>query len=173
MAHSRLRRSISCMVAGLLIVVPATVFFWGTLAEWYPPGIVIVILAALCIAGIIWLYDEIRDIRAEAKRASAASEKLLYQIRAWNPEQPHQENVIMSRAEQKMTPDEQVAFSARLLSEGFIMPMIEAGFNAWDIAASLARAAGECCSDADQLKALHEILASGYSIAQRDVARRS
>jgi hypothetical protein len=68
-----------------------------------------------------------------------------------------------------MTPDEQVAFSARLLSEGFIMPMIEAGFNAWDIAASLARAAGECCSDADQLKALH----AGYSIAQRDVARRS
>jgi len=53
-----------------------------------------------------------------------------------------------------MTPDEGVAFSARLLSEGFIMPMIEAGFNAWDIAASLARAAGECCSDADQLKAL-------------------
>jgi hypothetical protein len=161
------------MLAGLLIIVPATVFFWSASVDWHRYlGYLILTLGFSCIAGIVWLYDEVREIRAEAKGASAASEKLLYQIRAWNSEQPHQENVIMSRPEQ-MTPDEQVAFSARLLSEGFIMPMIEAGFNAWDIAASLARAAGECCSDADQLKALHEILASGYSIAQRDVARRS
>jgi hypothetical protein len=83
MAHSRLRRSISCIMAGLLIVGPITVFSWGTLAEWYPHGIVILILATLCIAGIIWLYDEIRDIRAEQKRASAASEN---PFRAWNPE---------------------------------------------------------------------------------------
>ena len=74
---------------------------------------------------------------------------------------------------EQMTQDEQIAFSAHLLSEGFIMPMIKAGFMPFDIAASLAAAAGECCSDAGQLKALHEILAAGYSAAQRDVARRS
>jgi len=62
------------MLAGLLIVGPATVFFGGALVDWYPHKIVVVILATLCIAGIIWLYDEVRDIRAEQKLARMTSE---------------------------------------------------------------------------------------------------
>jgi hypothetical protein len=58
------------MAAGLLIVGPVAVFFGGDLVDWHPHGIVVVILATLCIAGIIWLFDEIRDIRAEQKLAS-------------------------------------------------------------------------------------------------------
>jgi len=84
MSRSRLRRSISCMLAGLLIVAPATVFFWSALVDWHRyPGYLILILGFSCIAGIVWLYDEVRDIRAEAKRASVASEN---PFRAWNPE---------------------------------------------------------------------------------------
>jgi uncharacterized membrane protein len=70
MSHSGLRRSISCMAAGLLIVGPVAVFFGGALVDWHPHKIVVVILATLCIAGIVWLFDEIRDIRAEQKLAS-------------------------------------------------------------------------------------------------------
>jgi hypothetical protein len=70
MSHSGLRRSISCMAAGLLIVGPVAVFFGGDLVDWHPHKIVGVILATLCIAGIVWLFDEIRDIRAEQKLAS-------------------------------------------------------------------------------------------------------
>jgi hypothetical protein len=83
MPHSRLRRSISCMAAGLLISVPATVFFWGELVDWHPHGVVAFGLIFVCIAGIIWLYDEVRDIRAEQKLASMASENT---FRAWDPE---------------------------------------------------------------------------------------
>src|SRR5215471_15560450 len=84
MSRSRLRRSISCMLAGLLIVAPATVFFWSALVDWHRyPEYLILVLGFSCIAGIVWLYDEVRDIRAEAKRASVASEN---PFRAWNPE---------------------------------------------------------------------------------------
>jgi hypothetical protein len=78
MSHSRLRRSISCMAAGLLIVGPVAVFFGGDLVDWHPHGIVVVMLATLCIAGIVWLFDEIRDIRGEQKLASVNP------FRAWN-----------------------------------------------------------------------------------------
>jgi hypothetical protein len=70
MSRSRLRRSISCIAAGLLIVGPVAVFFGGDLVDWHPHKIVVVILATVCITGIVWLFDEIRDIRAEQKLAS-------------------------------------------------------------------------------------------------------
>jgi hypothetical protein len=83
MVRSRLRRSILCMVRGFLVIGPAIVFFWGSLVDWKPHTIVVVTLAAPCIVGIIWLYDEIRDIRAGAKGAATASEN---PFRAWNPD---------------------------------------------------------------------------------------
>jgi hypothetical protein len=46
------------------------VFFGGDLVDWHPHKIVVVILATVCITGIVWLFDEIRDIRAEQKLAS-------------------------------------------------------------------------------------------------------
>ena len=82
-SRSRLRRSISCMAAGLLIIVPAIVFFGGDLADWHPHGVVVLGLGFVCIAGIVWLYDEVRDIRAEQKLARMASEN---PFRAQNPE---------------------------------------------------------------------------------------
>src|SRR5262245_6270149 len=84
MSRSRLRRSISCMLAGLLIVVPVTVFFWSALVDWHRyPAYLMYVLGFACIAGIVWLYDEIRDIRAEINRVAAASEN---PFRAWDPE---------------------------------------------------------------------------------------
>jgi uncharacterized membrane protein len=47
MSHSRLRRSMSCIAAGLLIVGPVAVFFGGDLVAWHPHKIVVVILATL------------------------------------------------------------------------------------------------------------------------------
>jgi hypothetical protein len=71
------------MAAGLLIIVPAAVFFGGDLVDWHPHKAVVFALGFSCIAGIIWLYDEIRDIRAEQKLARAASEN---PFRARDPE---------------------------------------------------------------------------------------
>jgi hypothetical protein len=60
-----------------------------------------------------------------------------------------------------------------LLSNGFIQPMIKAGFTPFDIAMALAWAAGEVCTDTAVLQELHKSLAAGYSTAQRDNAQRS
>jgi hypothetical protein len=57
------RRSISCMLAGLMIVGPVIISLWAwEHPEWQPGRIVAIILIVICIAGIIWLFDEIRDI---------------------------------------------------------------------------------------------------------------
>ncbi len=82
---TRSRQVVSCMVAGVMIAAPVIVYFWGAVVQWQPgrPYLVFFILGSVCIAGIIWLYDEVRDIRAEAKHASMASEN---PFRAWNPE---------------------------------------------------------------------------------------
>jgi hypothetical protein len=71
------------MTAGLLIIVPASVVFGGDLVDWHPHKLVVLGLGFVCIAGIIWLYDEVREIRAEQKLASVASEN---PFRTWNPE---------------------------------------------------------------------------------------
>jgi hypothetical protein len=83
MPHSRLRRSISCMAAGLLIIVPAIAVFGGDLADWHPNKVVVLGLGFVCIVGIIWLYDEVREMRAEQKLATMASEN---PFRALDPE---------------------------------------------------------------------------------------
>lgn len=59
-----LRRSIACMLAGLLITGPIVVIGWAwDYPEWQPHRIVVVILAFVCIAGIMLLYDELHDPR--------------------------------------------------------------------------------------------------------------
>jgi hypothetical protein len=63
-----MRRSISCMIAGLLIVGPLiAMYLWP---EWRPHPIVFIAHLSVCVAGIIWLYDEIADT-AEAGGAPA------------------------------------------------------------------------------------------------------
>src|SRR5262245_46092385 len=62
---TRSRQVGSCMIAGVMVAAPIAVYFWGAVVQWQPgrPYLVFFILVAVCIAGIIWLYDEIREIR--------------------------------------------------------------------------------------------------------------
>lgn len=55
------------MLAGLLIAGPVGVVVWAwDHPEWEPHGIVAVILAFVCIAGIMLLYDELHGARADS-----------------------------------------------------------------------------------------------------------
>jgi hypothetical protein len=54
-----LRRSISCMCAGLLMTTAWQFFVVGAEAGWVPPGIVTVSMLTLGIAGGLWLWDEV------------------------------------------------------------------------------------------------------------------
>jgi hypothetical protein len=62
---SRSRQAVSCMIAGVMIVAPLIVYFWGAVVQWQPgrPYLVFFVLVSVCIAGIIWLYDELREVR--------------------------------------------------------------------------------------------------------------
>jgi hypothetical protein len=73
-----LRRSISCMLAGVLAVFPAVTLLYGLLGYWMPghafaalsmlfawvPGHAFAALSMLfaSVAGVIWLYDEVAEI---------------------------------------------------------------------------------------------------------------
>jgi hypothetical protein len=59
-----LRRSISCMAAGLLFSAGLWLFIFGYFYEWYPgkPMLVFGGALALLIVGGIWLYDEVREV---------------------------------------------------------------------------------------------------------------
>ena len=58
-----LRRSISCMLAGVLAVFPALTLLYGLLGYWMP-GHAFAALSMLfaSVAGVIWLYDEVAEI---------------------------------------------------------------------------------------------------------------
>jgi hypothetical protein len=61
--RTNLRKSISCMVAGLLLFVPiALLTYGGDTPDWAPRGIVIIALFFVMDAGALWLFDEIRGI---------------------------------------------------------------------------------------------------------------
>lgn len=61
-----LRRSISCMCAGLLIAVCMWLFICAGETGWMPNGGTVPVVAILVgIAGVIWLYDEISDYPAK------------------------------------------------------------------------------------------------------------
>ena len=51
------------MVAGLLAVGPLWLFVYAAMSHWTPQSMVVPIAAiTVCIVGVIWLYDEIRDL---------------------------------------------------------------------------------------------------------------
>jgi hypothetical protein len=55
-----LRKSISCMLAGLLIALPAWLFIYSAETHWMPGhGVVKIAAITMAIAGIIWLFDEV------------------------------------------------------------------------------------------------------------------
>jgi apolipoprotein N-acyltransferase len=61
-----MRRSVSCAVAGLLIVAPL-LWLFDHEPDWLPRKVVIVATLFMSIAGIMWLYDELQDIRGVRK----------------------------------------------------------------------------------------------------------
>jgi hypothetical protein len=65
---SRVRQVVSCMVAGVMIAGPVVVYVWGAVVQWQPgrPYLVFFVLVSVCIAGIVWLYDEIREVRGNS-----------------------------------------------------------------------------------------------------------
>ena len=53
------RRSLSCMAAGIMIVIP----LWLLEAlghDWQPPGVVVIAIVWLSITDVAWLYDELQ-----------------------------------------------------------------------------------------------------------------
>jgi hypothetical protein len=60
--NAMLRRSISCMAAGLLLSAGLYLFIFGYFYEWHPGKPMLVLGGTLLIASGIWLYDEVREI---------------------------------------------------------------------------------------------------------------
>ena len=57
------RKSISCVLAGLLTVVPALAFFLMLLGYWIPGSEVVVLFLIFCFAvGAVWLGIEVSEI---------------------------------------------------------------------------------------------------------------
>ena len=54
------RRSLSCMAAGILIVGPLIVA--GESLDWRPHAYVVIAMVTICVAGIMWLTDEISGV---------------------------------------------------------------------------------------------------------------
>jgi len=52
-----LRRSIGCMAAGILIVGPLIVA--GEAPDWHPHAYLVIAAMTICVAGIMWLADEL------------------------------------------------------------------------------------------------------------------
>jgi hypothetical protein len=71
-----LRRSVSCMLAGILacswIYVPWAVEAVAGPFPAKPHGVALLAITVLTIAGLIWLYDEVREIIAAGTGALAA-----------------------------------------------------------------------------------------------------
>lgn len=53
------RRSISCMLAGLMIA--AAIAFFTYPGEWYPHKWLVIAAISVGVIGIMWLYDEITE----------------------------------------------------------------------------------------------------------------
>ncbi len=61
-----LRRSMSCMLAGLLTLSGWFVLLLGEAYDWHPgrPGLIAVMACFASIVGLVWLFDEITDSRS-------------------------------------------------------------------------------------------------------------
>ena len=55
-----IRRSLSCMLAGLLIAGPITYAAFSGQMGWHPHGWLIMTILAVPIFGVMILYDEIK-----------------------------------------------------------------------------------------------------------------
>jgi len=55
-----LRRSLCCMLAGIMILIP----IWAAMAgpDWYPHRWVVIALIGVFVTGCMWLYDEITAV---------------------------------------------------------------------------------------------------------------
>jgi hypothetical protein len=69
-----MRKSISCMLGGLLMSAPVWLFM-GMGWDWLPgrPGLVMASAGTLLIVGGLWLWDEIREMLAEAATRPACT----------------------------------------------------------------------------------------------------
>jgi hypothetical protein len=82
----------------------------------------------------------------------------------WGTNPRWEEDVIMlfGKSPAKMTVEEQLEYLVRKLGSRFMAPMFRAGFTHFNIAAVLARAAGECCPSKGHLEDLHRVMNAGF-----------
>src|SRR5262249_21275816 len=59
------RRAISCMLSGVMIALP----FYVLQDNPPPHKLIILTTIVMCVAGIMWLYDEIKEILAARPKA--------------------------------------------------------------------------------------------------------
>jgi hypothetical protein len=71
-----------------------------------------------------------------------------------------------------MTGEEQAQYLVRKLGSRFMARAFKKGFTHFDIAAVLARAAGECCPSNQHLEELHNILNAGFDIVGDHLAEQ-
>jgi hypothetical protein len=72
----------------------------------------------------------------------------------------------------KMTVEEQLEYLVRKLGSRFMAPMFRAGFTHFNIAAVLARAAGECCPSKGHLEELHRVMNAGFDMMGNQLAEQ-
>lgn len=64
---SKIRQSISCMLAGLLIAISFTSFAGAYLYDWQWHKLLSTAIIAIGVIGAIWLWDELRSLVARQR----------------------------------------------------------------------------------------------------------
>jgi hypothetical protein len=67
---TRLRTSLSCMLAGMLIVAPIVLFAWADLVDWKPGhGIVASATIFVFTIAVAWLWDDLSILLSSGAKA--------------------------------------------------------------------------------------------------------
>jgi hypothetical protein len=66
--RSRLRRSLGCIMGGLMVAAPIAIFTAPWAWDWHPHRSVAIAMIAVGVFGAMVLYDELREILGRDRR---------------------------------------------------------------------------------------------------------